>query len=52
MNKMLKIGTRDSELAVWQAEQVKIKLKGIGISAELVYIKSEGAWTWSLLYMK
>ncbi|MCC8199758.1 MAG: hydroxymethylbilane synthase [Tannerellaceae bacterium] len=42
MNKTLKIGTRDSELAVWQAEQVKIKLKGTGISAELVYIKSEG----------
>ena len=38
----LKIGTRESELAVWQATQVQTLLKENGISSELVYIKSEG----------
>ena len=38
----LKIGTRESELAVWQATQVQTLLKVNSISSELVYIKSEG----------
>lgn len=41
-NKIIKIGTRESQLAVWQAETVKGLLKNNGIDAELVYIKSEG----------
>ncbi len=42
MNPTLKIGTRESELAVWQATQVQTHLKENGFSSELVYIKSEG----------
>lgn len=39
---MLKIGTRDSELALWQANFVKESLQEQGIEAELVHIKSSG----------
>jgi hydroxymethylbilane synthase len=42
MNKTIRIGTRESQLAVWQAEQVKYLLAQNGFAAELVYIKSEG----------
>lgn len=42
MNKPLRIGTRDSQLAVWQATQVKELLAARGTKAELVYIKSDG----------
>ena len=42
MKPPLKIGTRESELAVWQATQVQNLLKENGVSSELVYIKSEG----------
>lgn len=42
MNHILKIGTRESQLAVWQATLVKNLLSEHGIAAELVYIKSEG----------
>lgn len=38
----LRIGTRDSQLAVWQATWVQELLKQEGVSSELVYIKSEG----------
>lgn len=41
-NKVLKIGTRESQLAVWQANRVKHLLAGYGFASELVYIKSEG----------
>jgi len=41
-NKIIRIGTRDSQLAVWQATLVQNLLKENGIAAELVYIKSEG----------
>ncbi|MFW5658921.1 MAG: hydroxymethylbilane synthase, partial [Bacteroidota bacterium] len=37
-----RIGTRDSQLAVWQAEQVKAGLQSAGFSAELVFIKTKG----------
>lgn len=39
---MIRIGTRESQLAVWQANQVKDLLSDQGVEAELVYIKSEG----------
>lgn len=39
---MIRIGTRESQLAVWQANQVKDLLSRQGVEAELVYIKSEG----------
>lgn len=42
MKQPLKIGTRESELAVWQAKQVQKLLKESGFSSNLVYIKSEG----------
>src|SRR5690348_13641602 len=41
-HKILRIGTRDSELAVWQATLVKNLLHQNGTESELVYIKSEG----------
>jgi hydroxymethylbilane synthase len=42
MKPILKIGTRESQLAVWQATQVQNLLKETGVESELVYIKSEG----------
>jgi hydroxymethylbilane synthase len=42
MQPLIRIGTRESQLAVWQATQVKELLAGQGRAAELVYIKSEG----------
>lgn len=38
--KHIRIGTRDSALAVWQADLVKQKLSEKGIEASLVFIKS------------
>ena len=40
--KNIRIGTRESQLAVWQATQVKDLLSQYGHTPELVYIKSEG----------
>jgi hydroxymethylbilane synthase len=42
MVKPIRIGTRESQLAVWQATQVKELLARHGYAAELVHIKSEG----------
>ena len=42
MQKLIRIGTRDSQLAVWQATLVQNLLKESGVSSELVFIKSEG----------
>src|SRR5215510_6700918 len=42
MNKVFRIGTRESQLAVWQATQVQNLLSQHGFASELVYIKSEG----------
>jgi hydroxymethylbilane synthase len=42
MKKVIRIGTRESQLAVWQATQVKDLLAQHAFEAELVYIKSEG----------
>jgi len=42
MGKVIRIGTRESQLAVWQATLVKDMLDMHGYAAELLYIKSEG----------
>lgn len=42
MSKKIRIGTRDSQLALWQAGRVKSLLHQHGAEAELVNIKSEG----------
>src|ERR1051326_1372716 len=42
MGKIIRIGTRESQLAVWQATLVQDLLKKDGFTSELVYIKSEG----------
>jgi hydroxymethylbilane synthase len=42
MKKHIRIGTRDSQLAVWQATLVQQQLQQTGIDAELVPIKSDG----------
>ncbi len=42
MGQTIRIGTRESQLAVWQATTVKDLLAQHGYEAELVYIKSEG----------
>jgi hydroxymethylbilane synthase len=42
MGRVLRIGTRDSQLAAWQATTVQNLLKHAGIASELVYMKSEG----------
>lgn len=41
-HKTIRIGTRDSILATWQAEQVASGLKAHGFTTELVFIKTEG----------
>lgn len=40
--KPLRIGTRGSRLALWQAEYVRTRLKELGIESELVVIKTTG----------
>lgn len=42
MGKSIRIGTRESQLAVWQATKVKELLAQNGVASQLVYIKSEG----------
>jgi hydroxymethylbilane synthase len=42
MSKVIRIGTRDSELALWQANDVKDKLEALGQKAQLVRVKSAG----------
>jgi hydroxymethylbilane synthase len=42
MDNKIRIGTRYSQLALWQASVVKQQLEAAGHSAELVLIKSEG----------
>lgn len=41
-NNIIRIGTRDSQLAVWQATWVQNLLKEKNLKSELVYIKTEG----------
>lgn len=42
MSKVIRIGTRDSELALWQANTVKKAMESYGHRAELVPVKSMG----------
>lgn len=42
MNRILRIGTRESQLALWQATQVREHLVAAGFAVELVPIRSEG----------
>lgn len=42
MKKTIRIGTRDSELALWQAHTVQNALKALGHETELVPVKSQG----------
>ncbi len=42
MSTPIRIGTRESQLAVWQATEVQKLLSSNGYHSELVYIKSEG----------
>lgn len=42
MTKKIRIGTRDSELALWQANTVKNALEALGHETELVPVKSQG----------
>lgn len=42
MSKTIRIGTRDSQLAMWQAETVARKLSDAGHSIEIIPVKSTG----------
>ncbi|GCD77453.1 hydroxymethylbilane synthase [Thermaurantimonas aggregans] len=42
MNNVIRIGTRDSRLALWQAEFVAKTLQKIGIPTEIIPVKSQG----------
>lgn len=42
MNKTIRIGTRDSELALWQAHTVQKKLNDLDYKTEIVAVKSQG----------
>ena len=42
MQKVIRIGTRDSELALWQANKVQRMLNELGYETEIVSIKSTG----------
>ncbi|MGG7033838.1 MAG: hydroxymethylbilane synthase [Flavobacterium sp.] len=39
---LIRIGTRDSELALWQAHTVQKKLNDLGYKTEIVAVKSQG----------
>lgn len=41
-SKFIRIGTRDSQLATWQAKQAAAKLQKLGHETELIFVKSEG----------
>lgn len=42
MSKVIRIGTRDSDLALWQANTVKSQLEALGYRTELVSVKATG----------
>ena len=42
MNKTIRIGTRDSELALWQAHNVEKRLNDLGYKTEITAVKSQG----------
>lgn len=41
-DKIIRIGTRDSALALWQAKTVEQQLKNLGIKTKIIAVKSEG----------
>jgi hydroxymethylbilane synthase len=41
-NKTIRIGTRDSELALWQAHTVQKKINDLGYKTEIIAVKSQG----------
>ena len=45
MNRVIKIGTRDSQLALWQAHTVQEKLQALGYSTKIITVKSTGDLT-------
>ncbi len=42
MEKTIRIGTRDSELALWQAHTVQKKIQDLGFKTEIIAVKSQG----------
>lgn len=42
MSKIIRIGTRDSELALWQAHTVEKKLNDLGYQTRIISVKSTG----------
>jgi hydroxymethylbilane synthase len=42
MAKTIRIGTRDSELALWQAHTVQKQLQDLGYATEIIAVKSDG----------
>lgn len=42
MQRTIKIGTRDSQLALWQANKVRKELEELGYQTEIVAVKSQG----------
>lgn len=42
MKKTIRIGTRESQLALWQAHTVEKKLNDLGYKTEIIKVKSEG----------
>jgi hydroxymethylbilane synthase len=42
VSKTIRIGTRDSELALWQAKTVEKQLNDLGYKTEIIAVKSDG----------
>lgn len=42
MSQIIRIGTRDSELALWQAHTVEQKLNDLGYQTQIIAVKSQG----------
>ena len=41
-NKLIRIGTRGSDLALWQANHVKSQLEQLGCAVEITIIQTQG----------
>jgi hypothetical protein len=50
-DKIIRIGTRDSELALWQAHTVEKKLNDLGYKTEIVAVKAQGILFLTNLFM-
>ena len=51
-NQLIRIGTRGSDLALWQANYTKAKLESVGYTVELIIIKTTGDLTTHLSFDK